>query len=791
MENFLALIKPDRKTWKRVKIFVFALSALLLLSCITPAYSAPAAGGGIIGTVQNGLNAIGAGIGKFLGKTLNAVVGPSASTMANQIVSGIGEILSETGYAVGDNIFSSIVGGFGPTTDELNKNLGGASILNRFVQTADLFGYILATVLLVVSLIKFFFAPPGELKDTPVRLFLRYIVTILLIYNSQQIVQIFLDLANQIWTGYIMTDAVWGGKETVSFDAMLPGSILPSDGQSAAGAVGGAAAGVGAVAPAAVSGATVVLALFGVSVPIIVPILAAVASIWFLVVFIVAWPLIKGFIMFYIEIVERYLVVMLLFLFSGAVMATFVSKDTQRIVKSYFSMLASQLFLLLVNGIFMSVFTDILLAGGWTSSVPQYVFGITFLKVAQRLDSYMASLGLTVAQTGGRALDELLGVAMAAREGFRAISSGFSKNAPKAASSAAASAARSGNFERAARLQGAADILSGRFSGANETEAQAAADAAAKYGVFGEYSTDADTAAGFIADFMANPSSQTAANRVAALDQKSLTAGLNKTLKGQGYNIKDANFTAKKGTFSFSGTNAAGEDVTGTYTTMGSLGRADKINGGWFSASDRNQGQNDTSREAFRGNAEAVAAHFGYGGTASSMPEADRSRIASGIPGSNGRVNLYDANHNSIGMMTKIGNENTYVPNYRSFSKDLSATDNDRARKQVQTGIERSLGLDSGSARFTGTFSDNGRTVAKFTATQTDFATGEKKNRVVYAAPYSSSNGQRIAASGKNASAFSMNDLHGNKQYIAAAVKNDDRVDTEAGSGPRGSGPNA
>lgn len=788
MENFLAFIKPDRKTWKRVKIFVFVLSALLLLSCVTPAYSAPAAGGGIAGAIKKAGTAVANFFGDLGASAFEAIVGPSASTMANQIVSGIGEILSEGGHAVGDNIFSSIVSGFGPTTDTLSKNLGGASILGRFVQTADLFGYILATVLLVVSLIKFFFAPPGELKDTPVRLFLRYIVTILLIYNSQQIVQIFLDLANQIWTGYVMTDAVWGGGKTLNFDAFLPGGIAQAEAQETAGTVGAATAETVGAASAGVGAACM---LFGVTLPITGAVFVAFFSIFFIVVLIIAWPLIKGFIMFYLEIVERYLVVMLLFLFSGAVMATFVSKDTQRIVKSYFSMLASQLFLLLVNGIFMSVFTDILLADGWTATVPQYIFGLTFLKVAQRLDSYMASLGLTVAQTGGRALDELLGVAMATREGFRAVSSGFSKNAPKAASLAAAKAAQAGDFSRSAKFQETADAMHGRFTPKTKTAAQAEADAAAKYGLFGEYSTDADTAAGFIADFMANPSSQTAANRVAALDQKSLTAGLNKTLKGQGYNIKDANFTAKKGTFSFSGTNAAGEDVTGTYTTMGSPGRADKINGGWFSASDRNQGQNDTSREAFRGNAEAVAAHFGYGGTASSMPEADRSRVASGIPGSNGRVNLYDANHNSIGMMTKIGNENTYVPNYRSFSKDLSATDNDRARKQVQTGIERSLGLDSGSARFTGTFSDNGRTVAKFTATQTDFATGEKKNRVVYAAPYSSSNGQRIAASGKNASAFSMNDLHGNKQYIAAAVKNDDRVDTEAGSGPRGSGPNA
>ena len=122
-----------------------------------------------------------------------------------------------------------------------------------------------------------------------------------------------------------------------------------------------------------------------------------------------------------LEAVERYIVVGVLFYTSPLAFCMGGSKATNQVFKSWCRMVGSQLLLLVMNVWFIR---------GFNSSVGQYIgnggalstgqgsiflwlfCALAFLKTAQKFDSYMAAMGLNVAQTGSSMGMELL---MAAR----------------------------------------------------------------------------------------------------------------------------------------------------------------------------------------------------------------------------------------------------------------------------------------------------------------------------------------------------------------------------------------
>ena len=122
-----------------------------------------------------------------------------------------------------------------------------------------------------------------------------------------------------------------------------------------------------------------------------------------------------------LETVERYIVVGVLCYTSPLAFSMGASKTTAQVFKSWCRMVGSQLLLLVMNVWFLR---------GFSSSVGQYIgnggalstgqgsiflwlfCAIAFLKTAQRFDSYLASIGLNVAQTGSSMGMELM---MAAR----------------------------------------------------------------------------------------------------------------------------------------------------------------------------------------------------------------------------------------------------------------------------------------------------------------------------------------------------------------------------------------
>lgn len=122
-----------------------------------------------------------------------------------------------------------------------------------------------------------------------------------------------------------------------------------------------------------------------------------------------------------LECVERYIVVGVLCYTSPLAFAMGGSKATNQVFKSWCRMVSSQLLLLVLNVWFLRAFDSSVgqfignggaLASGGGSVFLWLFCALAFLKTAQKFDSYLAALGLNVAQTGSSMAMEMV---MAAR----------------------------------------------------------------------------------------------------------------------------------------------------------------------------------------------------------------------------------------------------------------------------------------------------------------------------------------------------------------------------------------
>lgn len=137
-----------------------------------------------------------------------------------------------------------------------------------------------------------------------------------------------------------------------------------------------------------------------------------------------------------LEAAERYVIVGILAYTAPLAFCTGASKSTNNIFKGWCRMVASQLFLLIMNVWFIKIIISAFGAVGFTlgtvgtnnnflnNSGAMIIWSICMLammKAAQKMDSYMASMGMTVAQTGGSMLDVILSTVA----GARALTSGL------------------------------------------------------------------------------------------------------------------------------------------------------------------------------------------------------------------------------------------------------------------------------------------------------------------------------------------------------------------------------
>lgn len=165
-----------------------------------------------------------------------------------------------------------------------------------------------------------------------------------------------------------------------------------------------------------------------------------------------------------LETVERYVLVGVLCYTSPLAYAMGASKATSRVFQSWCRMVGSQLLLLVLNVWFLRAFNSsvgqFIANGGALTNGQGNIFlwlfcALALLKIAQKCDSYLAALGLSVAQTGSSMGMEML---MAAR-----VLTGFSRGGGGNAASVFGGGARGGAGAAAGTAGGvvAGGILSG------------------------------------------------------------------------------------------------------------------------------------------------------------------------------------------------------------------------------------------------------------------------------------------------------------------------------------------
>lgn len=132
------------------------------------------------------------------------------------------------------------------------------------------------------------------------------------------------------------------------------------------------------------------------------------------------------FLKFLLEIMERFIVTRILYISAPAVNGLVVSRTTSGIMLNFYRMYFSQLLLLLFNRVFSFMLSNMVknVFEHETFEMLSWLFLIAMCKAAQRIDSYMKSMGLTVAQTGSAVLDSVMGAIHMLGKGWGSVKNG-------------------------------------------------------------------------------------------------------------------------------------------------------------------------------------------------------------------------------------------------------------------------------------------------------------------------------------------------------------------------------
>lgn len=298
---------------------------------------------------------------------------------SNMVVSGIWNML--LGY---------IENNFGPDMVAFNSYFT-EGYMDRISDMFIIIGCTLATVILVFQLFTMGFTILFENKNEPIRLVIRYFITVLIVLFGYRIPLLGLEITQKLWdiSQGIINDYV----ESYKVNEMAENAVSLTDYLNNIDSFYD----VVSATFSYVKGAFYYNTIF----PLI-------STILMIVIVINLFKLI-------LEVIERYIVVCLMIKFFPLGASTLVSVTTSNIFGSYMRMFVSQLLLLLFNLFFSHSFIFITKEGSAFKTFVGLCFVIAFLRTAQRMDSYMSSLGLSVAQTGGGVMESIGGAAIALR----------------------------------------------------------------------------------------------------------------------------------------------------------------------------------------------------------------------------------------------------------------------------------------------------------------------------------------------------------------------------------------
>lgn len=182
---------------------------------------------------------------------------------------------------------------------------------------------------------------------------------------------------------------------------------------------------------------------------------------------------IKEFINLLLEVIERYIVACLLKYSFSLPLATCVTKNTSAVFKKYIQMYLCQCLMLVLNTIMVNMVIQMVLTADSMGTLIGWMFMYSFIKVCQRIDGYLFTMGLSVAVTGGNVADQVgqtfRGMIQTARTGGQIVGAGAELGAVKLRSNALSNDSltpdsRNSMMKTASMLDNIASGVRGNFS---------------------------------------------------------------------------------------------------------------------------------------------------------------------------------------------------------------------------------------------------------------------------------------------------------------------------------------
>jgi len=240
-----------------------------------------------------------------------------------------------------------------------------------------------------------------------------------------------------------------------------------------------------------------------------------------------SWQLIKNFFRYLLEMVERYIICCLLFCLFPAAVGTITLDSTDNIFKSYLRMLGGQLFLLATSGIFLKGFIALVVSGN-VCNIPGFIFALGYLRIIQRLDSYLNAMGINIAQTSGGLMDAIGGAVRSIGNGFRQANS-LRKAAGEGMKAIGVATQNQGLFNKGAMLGMNARSLVSEGLPTQANLNNAFLSRSAKEGL-SSVNMNPEAAAGIIGQYLGDPLNN--AKAIGAMSTDSIAGGLEHLCNG-------------------------------------------------------------------------------------------------------------------------------------------------------------------------------------------------------------------------------------------------------------------
>ena len=242
----------------------------------------------------------------------------------------------------------------------------------RILSVSKTIGKVLATVFVIVNLMICLFGQASSIRTNVIRIMAMYAVSLLGITLAYKLIVIFTDSMYNIWNivmSYKDVPLSWfhftTGKSVIL-------SLFIVDGL-----VGASLVGLGLMS---------------------FPLFALIIGILFIILI---WKFVKGIFRLYCQIIEYYLIFIILLLLFPMVLPTIISPTTSNIFKSYCRMVVTQVLLLTMTSLMLKTFTALLIQGAFFIGPANYIAGLAFIKISQNLQQYASAMGLNSVQATG------------------------------------------------------------------------------------------------------------------------------------------------------------------------------------------------------------------------------------------------------------------------------------------------------------------------------------------------------------------------------------------------------